>query len=110
MTEDPPSRTLVEQRELLVALHNEINSLSVEVSSADGSIRVQVDGWGAPTGLWLHERAYRDGAGVLAAQIVEIAQAAGALVAKRQAFLLQELLRPYPAPENVPATAAARFR
>ncbi|ANW66328.1 hypothetical protein BCA37_24605 [Mycobacterium sp. djl-10] len=110
MTGDPSNRTLVEQRELLVALRDEINSLSVEVSSADGAIRVQVDGWGAPTGLWLHERAYRDGAGALAAQIVAIAQAAHALVAQRQAFLLQELLRPYPARENVPATAAARFR
>jgi hypothetical protein len=79
-----------EQRDLVVALNEQIDSLSVEVSNADRSVRVQVDGWGALTGLWLHERAYRDGADALAAQIVEISRAAAKLVADRQAFLLNE--------------------
>ncbi len=80
----------VEQCDLTVALNEQIDSLSVEVSNADRSVRVQVDGWGAMTGLWLHERAYRDGADALAVQIVEVAQAAAKLVADRQAFLLNE--------------------
>lgn len=80
----------VEQRDLTVALNEQIDSLSVEVSNADRSVRVQVDGWGSMTGLWLHERAYRNGADALAAQIVEIAQAAAKVVADRQAFLLNE--------------------
>jgi YbaB/EbfC DNA-binding family protein len=80
----------VEQRDLTVALNEQIDSLSVEVSSSDRSVRVQVDGWGALTGLWLDERAYRSGADALAAQIVEIGQAAAKLVADRQAFLLNE--------------------
>ncbi|WP_197376650.1 YbaB/EbfC family nucleoid-associated protein [Mycolicibacterium baixiangningiae] len=79
---------LVGQRDLTVALNEQIDSLSVTVSNADRSVRVQVDGWGALTGLWLHERAYRDGADALAVQIVEAAQAAVKLVADRQAFLL----------------------
>lgn len=89
MSAESPSR-LTEQRDLVVDLNEQINSLSVEMSNADGSVRVQVDGWAALTGLWLHERAYRDGADALAAQIVEIARAAAVLVADRQAFLLRE--------------------
>ena len=80
----------IEQRDLMVALDEQIDSLSVELSNADDSVRVQVDGWAALTGLWLHERAYRDGADALAAQIVEIAKCAAKLVADRQAFLLRE--------------------
>jgi hypothetical protein len=79
---------LVSQRDLTMALDEQIQSLSVEMSNADRSVRVQVDGWGALTGLWLHERAYRHGANALAGQIVEISQAAAKLVADRQAFLL----------------------
>jgi hypothetical protein len=81
---------LAEQRALTAALNEQIDSLSVAVSNADRSVRAQVDGWGALTGLWLHERAYRDGADALAAQIVAVAQAAAQLVADRQAFLLNE--------------------
>jgi YbaB/EbfC DNA-binding family len=81
---------LGEQRALTTALNEQVDSLSVSVSNADGSVRVQVDGWGALTGLWMHERAYRDGADALAVQIVEIAQAAAKVVADRQAFLLNE--------------------
>jgi DNA-binding protein YbaB len=77
-------------RALTGTLNEHIDSLSVTVSNADRSVRVQVDGWGALTGLWLHEHAYRDGADALAVQIVEAAQAAVKLVADRQAFLLNE--------------------
>ncbi|MGV9799949.1 YbaB/EbfC family nucleoid-associated protein [Mycobacterium sp. NPDC003449] len=81
---------LVEQRDLTVALNEQIDSLSVTVSNADQSVSVQVDGWGAPTGLWLRENAYLDGPDALADQIVRIAQAAAQLIADRQAFLLEE--------------------
>ena len=100
MSADFPSH-LTEQRDLVSDLNEQINSLSVEMSSADGSVRVQVDGWAALTGLWLHERAYRHGADALAAQIVEITRAAAELVASRQAFLLREFgerARRIPAP------------
>ncbi|MET0455241.1 MAG: YbaB/EbfC family nucleoid-associated protein [Mycobacterium sp.] len=81
---------LAEQRDLAVALNEQIETLSVTVSNADRSVSVQVDGWGAPTGLWLREDAYRDGADALADQIVKVAHAAAELVADRQAFLLNE--------------------
>ena len=81
---------LAEQHALTNALNEQIESLSVAVSNTDRTVRVQVDGWGALTGLWLHERAYRNGADALAAHIVEAAQAASKLVAERQAFLLVE--------------------
>jgi hypothetical protein len=81
---------LVERRDLAMALNEQIDSLSVTVSNADRSVSVQVDGWGAPTGLWLRDHAYRDGADALADQIVKIAHAAAELVADRQAFLLNE--------------------
>jgi acetoacetate decarboxylase len=81
---------LVERRDLAMALNEQIDSLSVTVSNADRSVSVQVDGWGAPTGLWLRDHAYRDGADALADQIVKIAHAAAELVVDRQAFLLNE--------------------
>ncbi|MDV3128478.1 hypothetical protein M1247_26460 [Mycobacterium sp. 21AC1] len=81
---------LVERRDLTVALNEQIDSLSVTVSNADQSVSVQVDGWGAPTGLWLRDHAYQSGAEALADQIVKIAHAAAQLVADRQAFLLNQ--------------------
>lgn len=87
------SERLFGQRDLAVALNEQIDSLSVAMSNADGSVRVQVDGWGALTGLWLRDRAYRNGANALAVQIVQIAQAAAKVVAARQAFLLNEFGR-----------------
>jgi len=78
------------QRDLTVALNEQIASLSVTVSAPDGSVRVQVNGSGVVTGLWLRERAHRHGADALAARIAEVAQAASKVVADRQAFLLNE--------------------
>lgn len=88
-----PRAHLDDHRALTVALNEQIDSLSVTVSSADRSVRVQVDGWGALTGLWLHERAYRHGADALAVQIVEVARAAAELISHRQAHLLDEFGR-----------------
>jgi hypothetical protein len=88
-----PHAHLGRHRALTEAINEQIDSLSVTVSNADRSVRVQVDGWGALTGLWLHERAYRHGADALAVQIVEVARAAAELVADRQAHLLTEFGR-----------------
>jgi DNA-binding protein YbaB len=81
---------LDEQRDLIVALNEQIESLSATVSSADGSVSVQVDGHGAPTGLRLGDAAYRNGADALAREIVKVAHAAAQLVADRQVFLCDE--------------------
>ena len=81
---------LDEQRDLTVALNEQIASMSATVSAPDGSVSVQVNGWGSITGLWLGDGAYRRGADTLAAQIVDVAQAAAKVVADRQAFLLNE--------------------
>jgi len=78
---------LREQRDLVVALDEQVKSLSATVSNVDGSVSVQVDGYGAPTGLWLRDNAYRNGPDALADQIVKVAQAAAELVAGRQAYL-----------------------
>ena len=81
---------LIEQRDLTVALNEEMESLSVTLSNSAQSVSVRVDGWGALTGLWLRNNAYRGGADALADQIVTIANAAATLIADRQAFLLDE--------------------
>jgi len=78
------------QRDMTVALNEQIASLSATVSAPDGSVSVQVDGSGAITGLKLTDRAYRHGPDALAARIVEVSQAAVKVVADRQAFLLNE--------------------
>lgn len=78
------------QRDLTVALNEQIASLSVTVSARDGSVSVQVNGSGIITGLRLRDRAYRHGADALAARIAEVAQAASKIVVERQAFLLKE--------------------
>lgn len=49
-----------------------------------------MNGWGAPTGLWLRDHAFRNGADALADQIIEVARAAAELVVDRQALLLNE--------------------
>jgi len=84
------TQPLDRHRDLTVALHEQIASLSVTVSAPDGSVSVRVDGWGAVTGLELTDRAYRHGPDALAARIVEVSQAAVKVVAERQAFLLDE--------------------
>ncbi|WP_173008228.1 YbaB/EbfC family nucleoid-associated protein [Mycolicibacterium sp. P1-18] len=78
------------QRDVTVALNEQIASLSVTVSAPDGSVSVQVNGSGAITGLKLSDRAYRLGADAIAARIVEVSKAAAKVVADRQVFLLNE--------------------
>lgn len=78
------------QRELLRALSEHSNSISVRVSSRDKAVSAEVDATGALTGLWLEPQAARLGADKLAALIVETAQAAARLALARQNFLIEE--------------------
>lgn len=78
------------QRDLLQALSEHSNSISVRVTSRDKSVSAEVDATGALTGLWLEPQASRLGADKLAALIIETAQAAARLVLARQSFLIEE--------------------
>ena len=79
---------LAAQHDLLRAISEQCVQLSVRVTSRDRSVSVQVDGFGAMTGLWLGESAYRNGPDALAALIVETAHAAAQVVVDRQRRLL----------------------
>ncbi|WP_235887081.1 YbaB/EbfC family nucleoid-associated protein [Mycolicibacterium arabiense] len=78
-----------EQRDLIQALHDECQSITVRATNRDRSVSVEVDGMAAMTGLWLGETAYRNGADDLARQIVDTAQAAAKIAADRQRYLLE---------------------
>lgn len=78
------------QRDLMHALSEHCNAISVRVSSRDQSVSAEVDATGALTGLWLKPQATRLGADALAKLIVETAQAAAQLALERQNFLMNE--------------------
>lgn len=79
---------IIKQRDLIQAMDEHCKSISVRVTCRDGSVSVEVDGLGAMTGLWLGDNAYRNGAGTLAALIVETAQEAARVALERQKYLL----------------------
>jgi DNA-binding protein YbaB len=79
---------LVEQRDAMLALDEEMSTILVRVASRDQSVAVEVDGTGTLTGLWLGPNAYRAGADALAQLIVDTAHAA----AERSAERARELL------------------
>ncbi|MUL78882.1 hypothetical protein FZI94_22850 [Mycobacterium sp. CBMA226] len=81
---------VVKQRDLMQAMDEHCRSIQVRMSSADQSVSVEVDGFGAMTGLHLAPTAYRHGADALADLIVSTAHAAATLAAERQQFLLRE--------------------
>lgn len=78
------------QRDLLKALAEHCNSISVRVTSRDKSVSAEVNATGEMTGLWLEPQASRLGADALAKLIVETAQAAARLALERQDFLYKE--------------------
>ena len=78
------------QRDLIQAMHEHCKSISVCVTSRDKSVRVEVDGLGTMTGLWLGEFAHRNGADALAKLIVDTANAAAKVAMDRQKYLLKE--------------------
>lgn len=81
---------VAKQRDLLQALSEHCNSISVRVTSKDKNVSAEVDATGAMTGLWLGPQAPRLGADALAALIVETAQAAAKLALERQSYLIDE--------------------
>jgi hypothetical protein len=84
---------IVKQRDLVAAMDEHCKSISARVTSRDQNVSVEVDGYGAMTGLWLGPSAHKLGADALAKLIVETAQAAAGVAADRQGFLSEEFGR-----------------
>ncbi|MCV7283239.1 YbaB/EbfC family nucleoid-associated protein [Mycolicibacterium flavescens] len=81
---------IIKQRDLVQAMDEHCQSISARVSSRDQNVAVEVDGYGAMTGLWLSPDAHRLGADALARLIVHTAHAAAAVAAERQTFLTEQ--------------------
>ena len=81
---------IIKQRNLVAAMDEHCKSISARVTSRDQNVSVEVDGFGAMTGLWLGPAAHKLGAEALAKLIVETAQAAAQVAADRQSFLTQD--------------------
>jgi DNA-binding protein YbaB len=81
---------IVKQRDLVAAMNDHCNSISARVTSRDRNVSVEVDGYGAMTGLWLGPAAHKLGADALAKLIVETAQAAAGVATERHRFLSEE--------------------
>jgi hypothetical protein len=84
---------IVRQRDLVAAMDDHCTSIAARVTSRDQNVSVEVDGYGAMTGLWLGPSAHRLGADALAKLIVETAHAAARVAAARQRFLSEEFSR-----------------
>jgi hypothetical protein len=84
---------IVRQRDLVAAMDDHCKSIAARVTSRDQNVSVEVDGYGAMTGLWLGPSAHRLGADALAKLIVETAHAAARVAADRQGFLSEEFGR-----------------
>ncbi|MCT7659711.1 YbaB/EbfC family nucleoid-associated protein [Mycobacterium deserti] len=81
---------VLKQRDLMQAMDEHCKTISARVTSRDQNVSVEVDGYGAMTGLWLGPNAYALGADPLAALIVETAQVAAKVAADRQAHLTEQ--------------------
>jgi DNA-binding protein YbaB len=84
---------IVKQRDLTAAMDDHCKTISARVTSRDQNVSVEVDGYGAMTGLRIGPNAHKLGADALAKLIVETAQAAAGVAAERQAFLSEEFNR-----------------
>ena len=84
---------IVRQRDLVAAMDDHCTSIAARVTSRDQNVSVEVDGYGAMTGLWLGPSAHRLGADALAKLIVETAHAAARVTAAQQRFLSEEFSR-----------------
>jgi hypothetical protein len=93
---------IVKQRDLLQALDEHCRSTSVQVTSRDESVGVEVDGLGAMTGLWLRPQALKLGPDALAKLIVDTAQSAASVCVDRQNFLIAEFNRRMRALDETP--------
>jgi DNA-binding protein YbaB len=81
---------IIKQRDLAAAMDEHCKSISARVTSRDQNVSVEVDGFGAMTGLWLGPNAHKLGPDALAKLIVETAQAAARVAAERQTCLTEE--------------------
>jgi DNA-binding protein YbaB len=81
---------IVKQRDLVAAMDDHCQSIAARVTSRDQNVSVEVDGFGAMTGLWLGPNAHKLGRDALAKLIVETAQAAARVAADRQKYLTEE--------------------
>ncbi len=81
---------VIKQRDLLQAMTEETNSISVRVTSKDKAVSAEVDGRGSLTGLWLGPPATRLDAEALAKLIIDTSHEAARLAMERYAFLLKE--------------------
>nr|WP_090279132.1 YbaB/EbfC family nucleoid-associated protein [Mycolicibacterium komanii]CRL74512.1 hypothetical protein CPGR_03698 [Mycolicibacterium komanii] len=95
---------IMKQRDLIQAMDEHCQSISARVSSRDENVTVEVDGYGAMTGLWLSERAHRLGADALGRLIVQTAQAAATVAAERQRFLTDQFATRMAELEQTPLT------
>lgn len=95
---------MIEQRDLMQALDEHCKSISAEVTSRDESVRVEVDGLGAMTGLSLRPKAVKLGPEALAKLIVDTAAAAAGVCVGRQNFLITEFNRRMRALDETPLT------
>jgi DNA-binding protein YbaB len=84
---------IVKQRDLTAAMDDHCKSISARVTSRDQNVSVEVDGYGAMTGLWIGPSAHQLGADALAKLIVDTAHAAARVAADRQGFLSEEFSR-----------------
>jgi DNA-binding protein YbaB len=84
---------IVKQRDLVAAMDDHCKSISARVASRDQNVSVEVNGYGAMTGLWIGPSAHKLGADALAKLIIETAQAAARVAADRQGFLSDEFSR-----------------
>lgn len=84
---------IIRQRNLVAAMDEHCNAISARVTSRDQNVSVEVDGFGALTGLWLGPNAAKLGPAPLANLVVETAQAAARVAADRQTYLTNEFDR-----------------
>jgi DNA-binding protein YbaB len=82
---------MVAQRDLLQEMDDRSSSISANVASPDESVRVEVDGVGAMTGLWLGPQALELEPEALAKLIVDTATSAAQEALDRQDLLINEL-------------------
>jgi hypothetical protein len=84
---------IIKQRNLVAALDEQCQAISARVTSRDRNVSVEVNGFGAMTGLWIGPNACKLGGGPLAKLIVETAHAAARVAADRQTYLTKEFDR-----------------
>ena len=84
---------IIKQRNLVAAMDDHCRTISAQVTSRDQNVSVEVDGFGAMTGLRLGPNAHKLGPDALARLIVDTAHAAAGIAADRQSYLTEEFSR-----------------